>query len=612
MLGSHIDISTRKQAEAALIESEEKFAAIFAAAPGSMMLSSLPDGKTVEVNDNFTLITGYSREEALGKTTGELGMWADPNERMRFLSLLQTGGLVQDFEADLKHNKSDEIRNGLLSGHIITVQGKKYLIGTFYDITGRKRAEEELRGKQQLFQKTFDISPLPSILTKLPERIVVDVNPAFGELFGYTRAEMIGRSVADFDLWADASERAQVAKFLLKTGSIRDHEFQFKTKSGETGYGIFYSQTIEQMVDQFVLTKVMNITECKRAEDEIKKAGQRLRDLIDGLGPQTFVGLMMPDGTLIEANRSALTAAGLKPEDVLGKPFEETYWWAYSPEVQHQLRQAITRAAYGEASRYDVEARAAEDQFITLDFSLQPLRDETGAVVFLIPSANVITERKQAEEQLRIEIARTQALLRVASRPYALRDFQAVADAICEETAQALHTSVALLYVVDKSHDELQLQATVGMKPDLLQRMKPIPLSGVFAQSASATSRIRLYRSDEVAGLVNRDIYAEMGVHTIASARMFREGELLGVLVVYLSDPDRTFSQDELDLLRGIADQAAQATLNAQLLDRLNEHVRFLSQLQEVSQTLHGQSDADGLIRLIFDALQRLFDVDRG
>jgi two-component system sensor histidine kinase/response regulator len=145
----------------------------------------------------------------------------------------------------------------------------------------------------------------------------------------------------------------------------------------------------------------VNITERKEAEKAAQRSQKRLRDLIDGLGPSMFVGLMTPQGVLIEANRSALAAAGLKPEDVLGKPFDETYWWAYSREIQQQLREAIAKAAQGHASRYDVRVRAAEDHLIDVDFSLQPLRDETGEVVFLVPSATVITERKEIENALR-------------------------------------------------------------------------------------------------------------------------------------------------------------------------------------------------------------------
>jgi two-component system, sensor histidine kinase and response regulator len=128
---------------------------------------------------------------------------------------------------------------------------------------------------------------------------------------------------------------------------------------------------------------------------------QRLRDLIDGLGPSMFVGLMTPDGILIEANRPALTAAGLEPEDVLGKPFEETYWWTHSPAVQQQLRRAIALAAGGEPSRYDVQVRAGEDRFIDIDFCLQPLRNEAGDVVLLVPSGSDISERKRSENALR-------------------------------------------------------------------------------------------------------------------------------------------------------------------------------------------------------------------
>ena len=159
-----------------------------------------------------------------------------------------------------------------------------------------------------------------------------------------------------------------------------------------------------------VMGTLLDITERKRAEEAAQRSQKRLRDLIDGLGPSMFVGLMTLQGILIEANRPALEAAGLKPEDVLGKPFEETYWWAHSQEVQQQLREAIARAVRGESSRYDVQLRAAENHLIDVDFSLQPLRDETGEVIFLVPSANVITERKQTENALRASEERYRSL----------------------------------------------------------------------------------------------------------------------------------------------------------------------------------------------------------
>jgi PAS domain S-box-containing protein len=143
------------------------------------------------------------------------------------------------------------------------------------------------------------------------------------------------------------------------------------------------------------------ITEQKLAHDKIIKSEQRLRSLIDGLAPEIFVGLLDLDGKVLEANQSALMASGLKRSNVIGKPVEETFWFSYSEEAKQKLRAAIKHSSQGHSSRFDIEVRTAENQFISLDFFIQPLRDNTGQVVFLIPSAIVITERKQAEKALK-------------------------------------------------------------------------------------------------------------------------------------------------------------------------------------------------------------------
>jgi PAS domain S-box-containing protein len=143
-----------------------------------------------------------------------------------------------------------------------------------------------------------------------------------------------------------------------------------------------------------------DITEHRRAEQALRESERKLRLVLDGLGPSLFVGLLTSDGVLIEANLPALAAAGLSAEAVLGKPFEETYWWSYSEPVQAQLRAAMARARHGESSRYDVLIRVAEGVLIWIDFSLTPIHDVQGRVMYLVPSASVIDERKKAERKL--------------------------------------------------------------------------------------------------------------------------------------------------------------------------------------------------------------------
>ncbi|MEO8453020.1 MAG: PAS domain-containing protein, partial [Gemmatimonadota bacterium] len=185
---------------------------------------------------------------------------------------------------------------------------------------------------------------------------------------------------------------------------------------GETGKFVIEcpgAETAEQRWFQLVVTPLredrragavvvlIDITDRKRHQDIAEHSQEHLRHLIDGLGPSIFVGLMTTEGVMLEANRSALAAAGLEAEDILGKRFDETDWWSYSPEAQAEIRQTVARAARGEGSRYDAVVRVANNLMVDVDFCLQPLRDASGKVVFLVPSANVITGRKETENALR-------------------------------------------------------------------------------------------------------------------------------------------------------------------------------------------------------------------
>lgn len=152
-----------------------------------------------------------------------------------------------------------------------------------------------------------------------------------------------------------------------------------------------------------------DITEKRRIEIVRRESEERVRRILDNLS--AFVGIMTPDGVLIEANRSALQAANLKPEDVLGQPFDQTYWWAYDADIQAQLRDAIRRAATGEVVRYDVSVRLAPDVRVTIDFMLAPVFDRLGRVEYLIPSGIDVTARNALTEQIRQQQHRLESIL---------------------------------------------------------------------------------------------------------------------------------------------------------------------------------------------------------
>jgi PAS domain S-box-containing protein len=130
-----------------------------------------------------------------------------------------------------------------------------------------------------------------------------------------------------------------------------------------------------------------------------------------------LVGVLTTDGILLECNRAALVAGGLTRDDVIGKPFGETYWWTCSLKTQEDLRDAIARAAKGEVIRYDTEVygRKGGSETMVMDFTLLPVTDETGRIVFLLPEGRDITEKKAYEREIgrqREELAKLDVLKR--------------------------------------------------------------------------------------------------------------------------------------------------------------------------------------------------------
>jgi PAS domain S-box-containing protein len=157
-----------------------------------------------------------------------------------------------------------------------------------------------------------------------------------------------------------------------------------------------------------------------RMLDKIVQEETRFRAVFDST--YQFIGLLSPDGTLLEANQAALAAGGLRAEEVIGKPFWETSWWSTSAHTQAQLRGAIGRAARGEFVRYETDIRGEGGRTIYIDFSLKPVRDETGSVVQIIPEGRDITERKLADQALAAERALLRTVIDVVPDCIVIKD----------------------------------------------------------------------------------------------------------------------------------------------------------------------------------------------
>jgi PAS domain S-box-containing protein len=140
------------------------------------------------------------------------------------------------------------------------------------------------------------------------------------------------------------------------------------------------------------------IAERHQVEVALQDHQQRLQALFSN--SFQFIGLLQPDGTLLEANLTALEFIGRQAAEVIGRPFWDTPWWRHDAQLQQWLRAAIAQAATGEVIRDEVTHADPNGNLIPFDFSLKPIKTETGQVVYLVAEGHEISDRKQTERQL--------------------------------------------------------------------------------------------------------------------------------------------------------------------------------------------------------------------
>ncbi|MBW4673021.1 MAG: PAS domain S-box protein [Desmonostoc geniculatum HA4340-LM1] len=138
------DITERKQAEIALQNFAQKFAKAFSCSPDSITISTLKEGRFIEVNDSFVKLSGYERDEAIGKTSFDLNFWINAGDRLKLIQELQATGVIRNLEIEFRQ-KCGKIITTLLSAEVIDLDGIPCLLALHHDITERKQVEAKLR-----------------------------------------------------------------------------------------------------------------------------------------------------------------------------------------------------------------------------------------------------------------------------------------------------------------------------------------------------------------------------------------------------------------------------------------------------------------------------------
>ncbi|MFP4224336.1 MAG: PAS domain S-box protein [Phycisphaeraceae bacterium] len=204
LVGVCLNASLRKEMEQTLHRSEDRFKRAFELGPMATSITALPEGRFVDVNHVWEKVTGYQREDVLGKTLTELGIWLSEADRQAFLQKALRSE-AREVEVKLRH-PGGGIRDAQVSSVPIEFGGQMCLLSMFADITERKRMEAALKENEARLRAAFSQAAV-GMSQASPEGRLLNVNDRLCEILGYTQSELLEMSSREFihpDDWADA------------------------------------------------------------------------------------------------------------------------------------------------------------------------------------------------------------------------------------------------------------------------------------------------------------------------------------------------------------------------------------------------------------------------
>jgi PAS domain S-box-containing protein len=442
-------------------------------------------------------------------------------------------------------------------------------------------SREALRESEHRFEAFMNNSPTLAFIKDAQGRYLY-VNRRYMEAFGVAEEDRIGRTVQEVMPPEIADRMLADDREVIESGRARESIHRVTGSNGVQDWlTCKFPLADTDGRPSLVAGIAIDITDRLVAEAALRASEERLRLVFEA----TQEGLWE-----WELSTNALTWSDRVfemlrlPRDGV-RPTTDEYFSRIHPDDRALVRAALD-AHLSEGHPYNLlhRIRRADGTWAYAECRGQAVRDSAGRPARMVGSIADVTARVEASEEMRRQKARAEALLEIGSHVNSQRDLQAVLQAVCDRTREALDVSTAAVFIHDLPARMLRVEAISGGPPDLHDQFVPTPVDEHLKLAPLTTSVMTLPVLRDATFVPNIRVLVDMGMQSAAFARMVQDGELVGLVGVG-EFTRREFSPDDVALLQGVADQAALAIRGATLLEqrrRAEEQMRNAQKLESL------------------------------
>ena len=260
-------------------EMKERFEVAFNASPAAISITEVDTGVFLDINQRYADMLGWQREELLGKSSIDFNLWPSPQARDTWVSKLKTKGLLRDHQVTWHRRNRSQVEISL-SGEIIQLQGKAYVVSFILDISERLHAEAEISALQRRLSTAFRVAPVAACVTRLTDGKLIDANERMLEEYNWPREELLGKTTLEAGLWGIEQDRLKMVEAIRNEGRILNFESVGVSRDGLRRPMSLSAEVFEMDGAPHLVAFIADMTEKRQAEAELLQHRDHLEELV--------------------------------------------------------------------------------------------------------------------------------------------------------------------------------------------------------------------------------------------------------------------------------------------------------------------------------------------